>query len=205
MGIESEYARDLVELLELPDREAAPALNARMLAIEQIESLRSRSFAERGLIAVEFQRRELYRYLGFQTFTEWIGSHFLGSRSSIYEAKALVEKLEPDVPHAVLANVSDRANLITLKQCSSSVRRSKDVQAAAQGNPDAFVSHLQANFPDQHIEENVLIRFFAAKSQAEAIEAGLQATMEAEGLSSRVAALEQWASEAITKHGVETG
>ena len=131
MNLEQEFAQDLVELLELPDPEAAKALNGRMLAIERVEQLRAKSFAQRGLIAVEFQRRELFRHLNFETFSDWIASGFMGSRSSIYDAKKDIEALQGDVPPSVLANISEKSNLKALVQCSSGVRRSLDVQAAA--------------------------------------------------------------------------
>lgn len=201
MNLEQEFAQDLVELLELPDPEAAKALNGRMLAIERVEQLRAKSFAQRGLIAVEFQTRSLFRHLGFETFSDWIASGFMGSRSSIYDAKKDIEALQGDVPPSVLANISEKSNLKALVQCSSGVRRSLDVQAAAQRTtPEDFVDHLQVHHPDQHIEIRIPVRFFLEKSNAEMIEAALQATMGAEDLKSRESALESWAAAAIAEY-----
>ena len=201
MNLEQEFARDLIELLELPAPEAATALNRRMLAIERVEQLRARSFAQRGLIAVEFQRRELFKHLNFETFSDWIASGFMGSRSSIYDAKRDIEALQEDVPPAVLANIAEKSNLKALVQCSSGVRRSPDVQAAAQSSTtEDFVAHLQSHHPDQHIELRVPVRFFLEKSEAETLEAALKATMDVESLPSREAALESWAAEKIAEY-----
>jgi hypothetical protein len=201
MNLEQEFARDLVELLELPDSEAATALNGRMLAIERVEQLRAKSFAQRGLIAVEFQKRELFKHLNFETFSDWIASGFMGSRSSIYDAKRDIEALQGDVPQNVLANIADKANLKTLVQCSAGVRRSAVVQEMAQGaTPEDFVTHLQNHHPDQHIELRIPVRFFLEKSEAETLECALKATMDAEKLPSREAALESWAASAIAEY-----
>jgi hypothetical protein len=201
MNLEQEFARDLVELLDLPDSEAATALNGRMLAIERVEQLRAKSFAQRGLIAVEFQRRELFKRLNFETFSDWIRSGFMGSRSSIYDAKRDIEALQEDIPPAVLANIAEKSNLKALVQCSSGVRRSATVQEMAQGSsPEDFVAHLQEHHAEQHIELRIPVRFFLEKSEAETLEAALKATMDAEDLPSREAALESWAASAIAEY-----
>ena len=54
--------------------------------------------------------------------------------------------------------------------------------------------------PDQHIEIRIPVRFFLEKSNAEMIEAALQATMGAEDLKSRESALESWAAAAIAEY-----
>ena len=139
MNLEQEFARDLVELLELPDSEAATALNGRMLAIERVEQLRAKSFAQRGLIAVEFQKRELFKHLNFETFSDWIASGFMGSRSSIYDAKRDIEALQGDVPQNVLVNIADK----NPEDLSPMLCRRTTVCGSARDGPGRYARRLR--------------------------------------------------------------
>lgn len=165
---------DLLAIIGLPDPEAADALNIRFSAWMQVEK---RSYAERGIICREFDRRELWRHLTdpdtglpLPNFSAWMScSLFLGCRRTNFEAKADVLALA-DVPDEQLLGV-EKENLKVLKLLSTAVRNDPDVLEAARTLPrEAFEEKVEREQPHQHIEARKTLRFTPERSGAAVIE-----------------------------------
>ena len=112
-----------------------------------------------------------------------------------------MKDLKQHMPIDVISQVKEKGNLITLAQCDEPTRKNPGVQAAAMAQPAAeFISHIQEHHPGQNIESRVAVRFYLTRSQADFVEDALKATIDAEGVGSREAALEVWAAEAATDY-----
>jgi hypothetical protein len=168
---------DLGTLIALPDPEAAEALNTRIMAWNALDELHGRSYAERGLIAVQFEKRRLWSNLVdpdtgtiFANFTAWMScSQFLGCRRTNFEAKGDVLLLS-DVPSAALVDIK-KENIKVLLQLSTAVRNDPEVLEAAKILPhDKFEEKLEREHPHQHIESRKPLRFNPGRSGAKKIE-----------------------------------
>lgn len=168
---------NLSDLLAMPDPEAAEALNTRMGALDHIQRIHERSYSERGIIAREFERRNLWAHLidplteqPFTTFTAWMTcDDFLGCRRTNFEAKKDMEMLQ-DVPTAKLIDVP-KGNLKVLTQLSTAVRNDPGILEAAKTlPPNEFLEKVEKEQPHQHIEAKRVLRFSPGRSWAKVIE-----------------------------------
>lgn len=174
----------LGDLLALPDDQAAMALHARMGALDEADRLHEVSYAERGEIALAFQRRSLWRHLDdpatgqrFASLTAWMSSGSLACRRSVFEAKRDMMELA-DVPAEKLRSIP-KANIKVLKQLSTAVRNDSTVLEAARSLKEfPFIAKIAADHPDQHIEAKVMLRFSPDLSGAEMIEEAITFALE---------------------------
>lgn len=145
----------LESLIALPDSEAAQQLDRRALAWDRLDELAELAYADRGIIAIEIEKRELWRYLGFSSFSSWAASR--GRRSTFY-AKASMMELVKDVPAEALRGIG-RANIDTLVKLSTADRQDPEIlDAARKLSGDAFAAHLEKERPNQHIERKGWLR-----------------------------------------------
>lgn len=173
----------LDEAIALPDEQAAYALSARMSAWDQVDVLHERSYSERGLIALEFEKRKLWQHIinpasgePFNSFSAWATSGALGGRRVTFEAKEDVKALA-DVPAEQLRDVP-KSNIKILKKLSTGVRSQPEVLEAAKSLPaDDFLAKIEREQPDQHIEGKTTMRFRPDRSKAEEIEEALKMAM----------------------------
>lgn len=195
---------NLSDLIALPDPEAAGALNTRMAALDQIHRIHERSYAERGIIAREFERRSLWAHLEdpetgttFANFTAWMScSDFLGCRRTNFEAKADMKELS-DVPADKLIDVT-KDNIKVLKLLSTSVRNQPDVLEAAKTMPqDKFLAKVEREHPSQHLEVRRVLRFKPGRSGAKVIEEMIAWALEHDIAGSRDEALIRAAETAL--------
>src|SRR5271156_3383912 len=115
-------ARNLSDIIALPDEEAAEAMNDRMGVLDQIHRIYERSYSERGIIAREFERRRLWQHLvdpdtgqSFPNFSAWMAcSDFLGCRRVNFESLRDMRALA-DIPEAQLIDVP-KGNIKLLTQ-----------------------------------------------------------------------------------------
>lgn len=165
------------ELIAMPDPEAAEALNTRMGALDQIHRIHERSYAERGIIVREFEKRHLWKHLidpetgeAFPHLTAWLScSDFLGCRRTNFEAKRDMELLQ-DVPTDKLIDVP-KGNLKVLTQLSTAVRNDPGIlEAAKTMQPNEFMDKVEKEQPHQHIEARKVMRFSPGRSWAKTIE-----------------------------------
>lgn len=189
---------DIVDAIALPDPEAAEALNGRFAAWARLDKLQERSFAERGLIIREFERRHLWRHLTdpdtgrvFPHLTAWLScSDFLGCRRTNFAAKRTLGMLE-DVPAAKLIDIP-KGNLQTLAQLSTAVRNQPEVLEAARSlSRDKFEAKVEVDHPEQHIEGSKPMRFNFGRSHAKTIEKWIAHAIEHDIAGTREEAIER--------------
>lgn len=188
--------RSLDKIVSLPDAEAATMLEARLRVWDDIDQLHERSYSERGLIAREFERRQLWRHLGYDSFSAWMSSGDLGCRSVNYESKRDMEALS-DLPAEVLVEVP-RNNVKTLLELSTRVRRREDIQLAARTmkNPE-FLAKISQEHPDQHLEGRKMLRFNPERSGARIVEEAIRWAIDHDLAGSRDEALVTMAQTAL--------
>jgi hypothetical protein len=188
--------RNLCDLLYLPDAEAAEALNARMGALDAIHRIHERSYSERGIIAREFERRQLWKHLTdpetgetFPNFSAWMScSDFLGCRRTNFESLRDMKLLQ-DVPEERLIDMP-KSNIKTLTQLSTSVRNDPGILAAAKDmSPDEFLEKVEKEQPLQHLEARKALRFSPGRSGAKLIEQWIAYALEHDIAGSRDEAL----------------
>lgn len=191
----------------LPDNEAAEALNDRSLAWDRIDDLKELSFADRGRIALEFEKRQLWKYLGFHSFEAWMASGRGGSRTTKYAALAAVKALNY-VPDGMLAQMP-RCNVVTMQRLSKDVALRPDViQAAIQMDENGFLGKIEREHPQQHLETLRPITIKATASARKVIDEAIAWAMEREGCTSRSEALAlilgEWLQDARLNHQLST-
>jgi hypothetical protein len=195
---------NLSDMIALPDPEAAEALNTRMAALDQIHRIHERSYAERGIIAREFETRHLWAHLidpetgiSFPHLTAWLScSDFLGCRRTNFEAKADMKELS-DVPADKLIDVT-KDNIKVLKLLSTSVRNQPDVLEAAKSMPqNEFLAKVEKEHPTQHLEVRRFLRFKPGRSGAKIVEEAIAWALEHDIAGSRDEALVRMAETAL--------
>lgn len=194
----------LSELIDLPDLNAAIALNARRRAWDELDRLAPLSFGERGQIALEFERRALWQYLEppFKSFDQWMSSGSDASRTTMYAAWRAAKALEDDVPD--LAGIPRETVNMMAYELSTAVRSDPEViEAAKTKDPEEFRNHISETQPDQHIEIHKPLRFKTTESQAKAVEAVIKYAIDQKGAQSREQALEYMAHEALVQWTLE--
>lgn len=169
--------KTLDEQIALPDEDAATALQGRLCAWSQVDKLHDRGYSERGIIALEFDKRRLWSFIDdplsgvpFHSWSAWVHSGALGGSGDVFRAKGDVEMLLPDVPAEDIVRIT-RSNLRILKGLSPAVRREPAIrEAAMELTPDALVAKIAEEHPNQHIEEPKVLRFSMDRSAAEEVE-----------------------------------
>jgi hypothetical protein len=193
----------LIQLRSLPDEVAAVALGQRLRALE---SLWRRSFYERGIILHEVKQRLLWKHLNddatgepYTSFDRWVLDSAPQSRSDCYAALKAIEELR-DIPREQLEGVS-RCNISILQALSSKVRESpKVLDAAKLLSQREFVAMIEHDYPEMHIESRRMLHLNPVKSASPVIAEGFKLAMQIEGLTSREAVLEFWATSYIQEH-----
>lgn len=201
---------NLSDLIALPDPEAAEALNTRMVALDQIHRIHERSYAERGIIAREFEVRHLWKHLidpetdqAFPHLTAWLScSDFLGCRRTNFEAKGDLERLQ-DVPQAKLIDVP-KGNIKVLLQLSTAVRNDPGILDAARNlSQDDFLEKVEKEQPNQHIEQRRPLRFNPGRSGVKIVEEAIAWALEHDIAGSRDEALVRAAETALNEWKLE--
>jgi hypothetical protein len=154
-------AEIVASLREMDDVQAAYIFDGRMVALERQAK---RSFIEMGVICLEVQRRELWKRLiapdwedgegrmhigePFHSIDAWIMVRLGVSRSSAYDA---MKVLRTGAPVEDLQEMP-RRNARRLAGLSTDVQRDPAIIEAAKGSEKSFLSKIQRDYPDQHIE-----------------------------------------------------
>jgi hypothetical protein len=172
---------NLSDLIKLPDEQAAPALNRRIMAWNVVDELHERSYVERGLIAIQVEKRQLWKFLIdpdtntlFSCMDAWMScSQFLGCRRTNYEAKRSMKLLE-DVPPEKLIDVP-KGNIHTLTQLSTHVRNDPAILEAAKNLPQKqFLEKIEREQPLQHLEARGPLRLSPTKNERKDIDDWVQ-------------------------------
>lgn len=167
--------KTLDEQIALPDEDAATALQGRLCAWSQVDKLHDRGYSERGIIALEFDKRRLWSFIDdplsgapFHSWSAWVHSGALGGSGDVFRAKGDVEMLLPDVPAEDIVDIS-RSNLQVLKGVSTAVRKAV-CDAAKELTSDALIAKIAKEYPNQHVEARKMLRFSLERSAAEEVE-----------------------------------
>ena len=182
----------LVTLRSLPEEKAALVLDRRLRAME--ESYK-RSFIERGIILIEVQERQLWRWMADETglqygsFEAWVCNAAPQSRRDCFYAMRAIKDLQ-DIPLPELREIP-RCNIALLQSISTGVRSKPEVIAAAKHlSEKEFVAKVEADWPDQHIESRRTIHLQPTKSAAGIIDQAIEMATALEGCQTREEALE---------------
>jgi len=161
---------------ELPEAEAEQAIYENLKNYDEDSRLR---YAQIGLMVLSVQKRELWKLRidpadGFpcRSLARWIRIACPYAYSTVYAALNDVEELQ-DMPQDVIAQVP-QGNFKTLKQLSTKVRRDPEVHKVAKEKSEKLVQHIQKNYPEQAIEQNLFMRFSPTTSQRGDIQDALQ-------------------------------
>jgi hypothetical protein len=149
----------LVRLRTMPDWEAADVLDDRLRVLEVQWK---RGYAERGLILLEVQERELWRHIrdregvGYTSFERWVVGSAPYSRRDCFAALAAVKELK-DIPASVLMDVP-RCNIGVLQQLSSGIRSQPEVlQQAKTLSEKELLAYVAVKHPTEHIPAKTLL------------------------------------------------
>lgn len=181
--------------------------------LRDMEKKDKRRFAERGLLLVEAERRELWREIfdnstggNYVSMEQWIVGACPFSRSDCFAAKRCVSELR-EIPIEHLLNIP-RCNLMIMVKLSTKVRKAKAVLTRAESlSEKEFIQWLGENYPDQHIEPvskmNLAPTTSARKVIDEVVDIGRWA-FEVEGREeSMEAVMNDWADSPANMEGYE--
>jgi hypothetical protein len=177
---------NLADVLALPDREAAAAIDLRSRAIDAVHKLSLRSFGERGIMAREVERRHLWRYMldpttgeSFRNFTAWMETREEACRRAMFDAYTDLKLLEDVADQFKLIDVP-KGNIKALTLLSSEARNNPDILDAARTlkRRTAFEEHIERVCPEQHVEPRRLMRFNPTRSERRDIEAWIEWAIE---------------------------
>jgi hypothetical protein len=172
---------NLEESIAKDDEEAAHELNKRVKAYGVVATQYKLAFAELGVIALEYEKRELWRYeVNDHTgepltgFDDWASHSPEACRSSIYAAKSIASNVLPNVATETYVRIP-KENAYTMSLCSSTTQRKTSVQQAAiEMDDEGFHEHLSKTEPQEHIERVRTKRFRLSDSQYALVEAALE-------------------------------
>jgi hypothetical protein len=146
--------RDILNLREADDEEAARVLDERTAVIE---STTRRSFIELGLICREMRDRLLWTKrvhpvtgVAYHSWEEWVIVRLGVGRRSAFKAISVLEKIRgvsvEDLKEMTRANVTRLSELSTKVQSDPKV-----IESAKEDSEEGFVKMVQDEFPDQHV------------------------------------------------------
>lgn len=199
---------NLDELLALADPEAAESLNAWMGALRRVEEAYTVSYGQRLVIIRNFEERGLWRHLTdpdtdrpFPNLTAWLSSGFIGCRRVNMDAHRDSHALA-DVPPKNLIDVP-KSSIGVLKQLSTAVRGLPDVLEAAKGGDEKLIEKIEAEYPDQHLEQRKFLRFNPGRAGAKAVEEAIAWALDHDIAGSRDEALVFAAETALNQWKLE--
>jgi hypothetical protein len=171
----------LEESIAKDDEQAAHDLNKRVRAYGVLAAQYRLAFAELGVIAIEYEKRELWRYEtnehtgeSLTGFDDWASHCPEACRSSIYAAKSLATNVLPNMSAETFIKIP-KENAYTMSKCSSQTQRKESVQQAAiEMNDESFHAHLAKTEPQECIEIVKVKRFKLESSQSDVVEAALK-------------------------------
>ena len=173
--------------------------------IRHLEARDKQTFAERGLIMLEMEQRELWRHVGggqFGSLDAWIHNAAPESNSSCYAALRVARTLGNVIP-VQEQNEIPRCNLEVLSKVSTAVARRPEIREAAKGKNAEFVAKIQREFPLEHIEHDRPMRFKPDESQRAAIDEALMLAAVLEEAANREEALTCLAVSYVLDHREE--
>lgn len=184
---------DIERIRQMDELDAATLYDQRMRALDKFER---RSFAEKGIIALEMEERGYWKRLAdpttgvyFHSYDAWLASAMPFSRSSVYDAKKTIKMLRV-VPVADVMEIP-RCNAVQMRTLSTSLQKKPEVITAAKTlTGDNFTRFIQDKHPGQHVEARRPIQMKPTESARKNIDIALEAAMWAYEVETREDALE---------------
>jgi hypothetical protein len=158
------------------DEAAANVYDARL---REIERGHAKTFTELGLILVECESRELWKFAVAsngehpQSFSAWIVDCLPVSNGSAFAALKCAKRLK-SIPFHDRSQIP-RGNLEVMSCMSESVATSTQVVDAAKSlKPNEFLKHVETEYPMQHIESKRPMRFYPDATSREVVDYALE-------------------------------
>lgn len=178
----------IMQLRGSGDKYAAKVLTERLM---YLEAQGKRTFTERGLILVEVEERELFKFVinpktgaFYDKFTHWVVGSAPYSRSECFAAKTAVLALR-DVPTEDLLAMP-RCNTEVLAELSPAVRKDPVIiEAAKTQTENEFEETIQKKYPAQHREPKRKMFVKPTQSAKVKIDKGLKVAAWVFGVTSR--------------------
>ena len=165
-------------------------------------------FAVLGLMLHDCESNELWKEViddavgfPFGTFGQWMarctpGADDSPARSTAYAALRARKALS-DIPPADYAQIRE-ANVGTLVQLSTAVRRDPAVLEAARGANPALIALVKDKHADQHVEASTMFRCPLSEGQMDDVEKAIAKAMN-RGCASRSEVIWMWAVEELSQ------
>lgn len=165
-------------------------------------------FAVLGLMLHDCESNELWKEViddtvgfPFGTFGQWMarctpGEDDSPARSTAYAALRARKALS-DISAADYAQIRE-ANVGTLVQLSTAVRRDPAVLEAAKGNNPALIALVKEKHADQHVEASTMFRCPLSEGQMDDVEKAIAKAMN-RGCASRSEVIWMWAVEELSQ------
>lgn len=179
---------EILRLRGCEDSEAAEVFTNRLM---YLEAQGRKTYIERGLILVEVDERELFKFVTdpktgkpYEKFTHWVMGSAPFSRSECFAAKASVLELR-DVPTQDLLQMP-RCNTEVLAELSSDVRKDPEIiEAAKTQSENELEDTIQKKYPSQHREPKRAMFVKPTQSAKVKIDKGLKVAAWVFGATSR--------------------
>ena len=168
-------------------------------------------FAVLGLMLHDCESNELWKEViddtvgfPFGTFGQWMarctpGEDDSPARSTAYAALRARKALS-DIPAADYAQIRE-ANVGTLVQLSTAVRRDPAVLEAARGNNPDLIALVKEKHADQHVEASTMFRCPLSEGQMDDVERAIAKAMN-RGCASRSEVIWMWAVEELSQEEI---
>ena len=167
-------------------------------------------FAVLGLMLHDCESNELWKEViddtvgfPFGTFGQWMARCTPGddspARSTAYDALKWRKRLL-DIPAADYAQIRE-ANVGTLVQLSTAVRRDPAVLEAARGNNPDLIALVKEKHADQHVEASTMFRCPLSECQMDDVEKAIAKAMN-RGCASRSEVIWMWAVEELSQEEI---
>lgn len=182
---------DLEQLRVLPPEMAAQQADYRL---REIEVAMKMNFTEIGEICIIADRRELWRQVsrpdgtGYTSFSDWLGECMPCSNATAWAAKEVALKLG-GIPVYERRDMP-RNTLQLMAKLSPQVFNDERVKSKAISLKSGEFEHfIEKEFPNQHIESRIIMRFHPERTAKERIDIAIETAMELNGISTREEAL----------------
>lgn len=180
---ENPFTEDLIKTLRTWD--VAAAANAYDARARRIDANVTAAFVELGLIVKEVKDRELWKHItcwktgeACHSWDEWVHDALPEwSNGTVYSALGCAEDLK-DIPVAQRCRIR-RGNQEVLRKLPPAARKEPPVlEYAVQMPPREFLSRMQRDHPESHIQSKMPYRFSPTDDQRYDIDMALAAIMD---------------------------
>lgn len=141
----------------------------RFVRAGELDRIYVSTWQEMGFLALEAERNEDWRLLGYTSPGLWLQTAFKRSRSVVYAAWGAVKELS-DIPSEDLASI-EHSTAHVLKKVPQSIREADPVliQDAKNMTTDEFTAEVARKYPELHIEVRVRKAWKFEESQLDKI------------------------------------